>query len=255
MSDRLNLDGRKEGVIHDEKSRYRRRLIGEGLVIVASILLAFAIDAAWAQRQLRTEERVALGALEAEFSANLEQVDRIIDTYLSDRERVAALHHSTPAELRALSQREISEMMLATTNMWTFDPALGATDALVGAGRLGVLRDPSLRQALSSFSNLVADAAEDVPPLRSFIEDIWRLEAAHGGPWTDPETERSWAGPIEGFSFLPRATAGDLIQVREDRRYMSLVGRFHLNAAYYVGELQRLRDQIVTVLELIGHAP
>jgi hypothetical protein len=241
----------KENVIHGEKGSHQRRLIVEGLVIVASILLAFSIDAAWAQRQLRIEEREALAALEAEFSANLEQVDHIIETYLSDRARVATLRTATPAELRALSQSEVSAMMLATTNIWTFDPALGATDALVSAGRLGVLRDPLLRQALSSFTHLVADAAEDVPPLRSFIDEIWRMEAEHGGPWTDPATEVSWAGPIEDFPYLPRATADDLIRIREDARHMSLVARLHLNAAYYVGELERLRAQIVTVLDLV----
>jgi hypothetical protein len=97
----------------------------------------------------------------------------------------------------------------------------------------------------------VADAAEDVPPLRSFIDEIWRMEAEHGGPWTDPEVEVSWAGPIEGFSYLSRATAEDLIRVREDARLMSLVSRLHLNAAYYVGELQRLRGQILTVLDRV----
>jgi hypothetical protein len=230
-------------------------LIGEGLVIVASILLAFAIEAAWAQRELRGEEQEALAALETEFSASLEQIDQVIEIYLRDRERIATLRLSTAGELRDLPQKEVSEIMLATSNLWSFDPELGATDALVGAGRLGILRDPLLRQALSSFTNLVVDAAEDVPPLRSFAEEIWLLEAEHGGPWTDPETEVSWAGPIPGFSFLPRATAADLIRVREDARFMSLVAQLHLEAAYYVGDLQRLRGQIVVVLDLVGQEP
>ena len=241
-----------EGAISDEKIRYRRRLIGEGVVIVASILLAFAIDAAWAQRQVRSEEREALAALETEFSANLEQIDQVIDIYLRDRARVATLRQATPEELRTLSQREVSEIMLATSNIWSFDPVLGATDALISSGRLGVLRDPRLREALSTFTNLVADAAEDVPALRSFVEEIWRFEGQHGGPWSDPETEVSWAGPIEGFSFLPRATPDDLIRVREDPLLMSLVARLHLNAAYYVGDLQRLRSEIANVLDLVG---
>jgi hypothetical protein len=227
-------------------------LIGEGLVIVASILLAFSIEAAWAQRELRGEEEEALLALEAEFTASLEQIDQVIQIYERDRERIATLRLSTDGELRALSQREISEIMLATGNVWSFDPELGATNALMSSGRLGVLRDAELREALSNFTNLVVDAAEDVPPLKSFVEEVWRLEADLGGPWTDPETELSWDGPITGFSFLPRATADDLIRVREDSRFMSRVGRLHLNAAYYVGDLQRLRGQIVLVLDLLG---
>ena len=220
---------------------------------MASILLAFAIEAAWAQHQLREDEREALVELEADFAASLDQIDVVIDTYLKDRERIATLRLSTPAELKGLPQREVSEIMLATSNMWTFDPALGATDALVGSGRLGVLRDPLLREALASFTNLVADASEEVAPLQSMAEAVWRMEIDHGGPWTDPETEISWSGPILGFSFLPRATADDLIRVREDDRFMGLVSRLHLNAAYYVGDLERLRGQILVVLDLVGH--
>jgi len=230
-------------------------LLGEGVVIVASILLAFAIEAVWAQRQLRDEEREALIELEADFVASLDQIDIVIDTYLKDRERIAVLRMSTPAELRSLSQREISEIMLATSSLWTFDPALGGTDALVGSGRLGVLRDPLLREALASFTNLVADASEEVAPLQTMAQAVWQMEVEHGGPWTDPETEMSWAGPILGFSFLPRATADDLLRVREDDRFMGLVSRLHLNAAYYVGDLQRLRGQILVVLDLVGHEP
>jgi hypothetical protein len=101
----------------------------------------------------------------------------------------------------------------------------------------------------------VTDAAEDVPPMRSFVEHIWLREAELGGPWTDPETEVNWAGPVQGFSYLPLATADDLIRVREDSLFMSLVARLHLNAAYYVGDLERLRSQILLVLDLLEAEP
>ena len=221
-------------------------------MIVASILLAFAIDAGWDQSLERGEEREALAALEAEFASNLEQIDYIIDLLLRGRESVATLRQATPAELRALPQRSISEIMLATSNVWTFDPVLGSTDALIGAGRLGIIRDARLREALAAFANLVADANEEVPRLEAFAQDIWRAEAKHGGPWTDPETEVGWAGPIRGFEFLPKATSDDLLVVRSDMELMGLVSRLHLNTAYYVGELQRLRAQIELVLELVA---
>ena len=67
--------------IRDKKSSDRRRLLGEGVVIVASILLAFAIEAVWAQRQLRDEEREALIELEADFVASLDQIDIVGDDW------------------------------------------------------------------------------------------------------------------------------------------------------------------------------
>ena len=54
-----------------ERGRPRAsRLLLEGFVIVASILLAFAIDAAWDERQERAQERRLLEALEGEFAAH-----------------------------------------------------------------------------------------------------------------------------------------------------------------------------------------
>ena len=47
-----------------------RRLFAEGAVIVASILLAFAIDAWWDGRQQRAAEREALAGLTVDFEAN-----------------------------------------------------------------------------------------------------------------------------------------------------------------------------------------
>jgi len=45
-----------------------RRLIVEGVVIVLSILLAFAIDAWWSERQERIEEAEILLGLKQEFT-------------------------------------------------------------------------------------------------------------------------------------------------------------------------------------------
>jgi len=73
----------------------------------------------------------------------------------------------TEAEVRALPQVTISEIMLATCNPWTFDPVLGTLDALIGSGKLGVLRHAPLRESLTTFENRVAVAAGDVVFLRN----------------------------------------------------------------------------------------
>jgi hypothetical protein len=73
----------------------------------------------------------------------------------------------TEAEVRALPQVTISEIMLATCNPWTFDPVLGTLDALIGSGKLGVLRHAPLPESLTTFGNPVADAAGDVEFLNS----------------------------------------------------------------------------------------
>ena len=145
-------------------------------------------------------------------------------------------------------------MMLATGNPWTFEPVLGTTDALVAAGRLGIVQDARLREALTSFKNVVSDSDEDADYVRSFAVDIWKAQIPHGGPWTDPETEIGHTGAIHLPDFIPRATAADLLNVRSDRTLIGLVALFHLMAGYYLEELRRIRDHVSTILDLLGES-
>jgi len=48
----------------------RRRILAEGVVIVVSILLAFAIDAWWDETRERGREKTVLAGLRSEFEAN-----------------------------------------------------------------------------------------------------------------------------------------------------------------------------------------
>ena len=52
-------------------------------------------------------------------------------------------------------------------------------------------------------------------------------------------------------NFIKRASADDLLRVREDLRFMGLVARQYIDAGYYVQEVERLREQNSLVLRLI----
>jgi hypothetical protein len=51
------------------------RISAEGAAIVVSILLAFAIEAWWAERLERSDEELQLERLRVEFSTNIERID------------------------------------------------------------------------------------------------------------------------------------------------------------------------------------
>ena len=59
------------------------RLLGEGGAIVASILLAFAIDAWWDEREIRIEEQQVLHSLHDEFLL----IRKVVTGHLSDHLR------------------------------------------------------------------------------------------------------------------------------------------------------------------------
>lgn len=74
------------------------RLLADSTAIVMSILLAFAIDAWWADRQDRVEETRILEALEAEFEDNARKLpDRLFNHQRSADSATALLEAFRPA--------------------------------------------------------------------------------------------------------------------------------------------------------------
>lgn len=233
-------------------SEQLRRWAIEGAVIVVSILLAFGIDAMWAEHQLRLEEQEALAALRADFNANLDSIDMIIEAHLRFRGTISTFMRMSPDEVRALSQVSVSEIMLAMANPWTFDAVTGTTDALLSSGKLGILRDQELRQSIIAFLGLLSDIEEDANYVIQGAIDFWRFEYRYGGPWTDPATELGYHGPVSGLDFIPAASAEDLLNVRADPELIGSSKRFHINVAYYLTELNHVREDILLILELLG---
>ncbi len=96
------------------------------------------------------------------------------------------------------------------------------------------------------------DIQEDAHYVIQGAIDFWRLEYRYGGPWTDPVTELGYHGPVAGLDFVPVATAEDLLSIREDPELIGSSNRFHINVAYYITELNHIREKITRILELLG---
>ena len=229
-----------------------KRFLTEGGVIVASILFAFAIDAWWDERRERAEESEILDSLEIEYKANLDLVTRVAEGHVSFRTAIEDMMARSDDEVRALPQRDLSFFVLSMCQPWTFDGVLGTTDALIGAGKLDVLSHPPLRSALTTFLNMINDAAEDANFLMEDAQSVWLAEVDVGGPWSDPETETgSKDFAVSVPAYIPPPTAEDVIRIRQDKTLMGRVARCHLNTGYYLNELEVLRDRALTVLEQI----
>ena len=138
------------------------RLAAEGFVVVASILIAFALDAWWAERQLEQEIAEDLAIVEYEMAENIRLAQLTIDIM----EQVVAASNIIIAALEAQPDSAIVEVP-DNTVFWgffsnpTFDPSLGGTDAWIAAGRLAGIDSPQLRQRLASVRGKVADVREE----------------------------------------------------------------------------------------------
>jgi hypothetical protein len=117
---------------------------------VASILLAFAIDAAWEERRERQEEGRILASLRAEFLVNQERVAQALDFHHGLRSNAYALMEASNAGLAPLPADSVDEMIAGVT--WygaLFRPETSVVDAVVLGGQLHLIGDEELRPLLT----------------------------------------------------------------------------------------------------------
>jgi len=147
------------------------RISAESLAIVASILLAFAIDALWNNYQLQQEEQEILKGLRDEFSRHVEaiQVARRRVTRNADAIDFLLSHQGESPE----TINEIAEVERAVFYASFSSPGLelqgGVRDALLDSGRLEIIGDTQLRRLLAEWAKVVERSESQAVATREFV--------------------------------------------------------------------------------------
>lgn len=222
------------------------RLI-EALTIVVSILLAFGIDAAWDWRQARGEEQEALAGLYREALANRRQVDQALAIHGARAASYEWFQSSSAQEIRSLSVDSAAHVYRNLYAPQSFDASRGSVDALIGAGKLNLIRDGRLREAIATFLNVIEDLEEERESMRTAALDVLRGTAMHGGPW-NPRSDGGYE------SVLPPITAGELASLRDDAQMMGLIRLSYHWSSRYSGELAGVSVVIEEILALTQEA-
>jgi len=135
----------------------------ESVLIVVSILLAFAIERWWSDRQDSIEEQTLLRQLKIEFEDN---ASRLAEIRL-DHEKVRS------AGLRLLSvmgpEATVDELgidaiqadLRMLMSLRTYDPGTGALSAVIQSSKLDLISSDDLRTSLSAWPANYQDLAED----------------------------------------------------------------------------------------------
>jgi len=151
-----------------------RRLAIEGVVIVSSILLAFAIDAGWDERNERSRERGVLESLEAEFEENLLAIQRVADIHARDEaaaESLAGFLNEAQPRPGAEIERLLSLVYLGSV---TLNVSSGALDSDLSGGRPEVIENRRLRTLLHSWSGLLAESAEEERRATRQVDEVFK---------------------------------------------------------------------------------
>ncbi len=136
------------------------RLVAQGVSIVASILLAFAIDAWWQGRLEDKAVREILVSLQEEFTVHR-------TTLLQDKALWATHEESVSRLLRLFKSGEnpgpavMDTLILALTWMHTWDPGSGAHKALIASGSLELIENIDLRNNLLEWQSRVDEVRDN----------------------------------------------------------------------------------------------
>lgn len=219
------------------------RVAIEGVVIVASILLAFGVDAWWDGVQQRSEEQQILSALHQDFVGNLDLLDQVIETH-SVSSGIFQAFYTSGEPIDTSSQDRMEAVLTALYGSRTFDPFQGTLAATISSGKLDLIRDPSLRAALAAWGRATSDLVENATQVRSSAERVRESLEGYGGPFRGPGPPReSVLGSIDGST---------LAQIREDERVAGRARTKQFALEIYLAELLQLRsmaEQVVTLID------
>jgi hypothetical protein len=224
------------------------RIAAEGAVVVASILLAFAIDALWTERLERKVEREELSRLYAEFERNR---DRILSFgNYQQRSTAASLRldelmeqaYAGGSEAIALPDTELAELVQAPT----YEAEVPVFDGLIRSGRIEIVKNRRIIDALAEWERLIRNASEHELRARRFVDDqllpalIVRADLRH-----------VLLNQYYRVEIVPLDPDGTTI-VRVDAEIMGLVAQRYFHTALAVKMLEQARDAADRVLAAIS---
>ena len=229
-----------------------KRTTVEAAAIVASILLAFAIDAWWDDRQLRIEEVEILHGLKQEFQQNrdvlVESVEFHSNMLLATKELMDACRRGSWESDTFTIDQALFYLRVPPTH----DFGGGVLAALISAGRLELIANNDLRFKLAGWSVIFDEVRDDEIWNSEFVADRvvpyylrWHVPVSRGSgevfgaKW--PLPSRSIADDPDG---LTRLLSDPEFEVLLELRYDHL---YHTKGEYETA-LQAMKD----ILDQIG---
>jgi len=149
------------------------RIIAEGLAIVASILLAFGIDAWWQDRQTRFEEQQILQGLTEEFVT----IHKVLTDHMSQHlGRVQSLEkllfeieNGPSDDAGPIVELALLEMVSPTTS----DLGNGTLEALLSSGRVEILMNKTLRARLAAWNGVIGEVWDDQADGAKMVYEVY----------------------------------------------------------------------------------
>ena len=125
--------------------------MAQSAIIVASILLAFAVDAWWAARKDVDKERSHLVALQRDFAIAHDRITSSLEVANQGQNDSLDLFHAIREGRTGALGRKVYFMMNSSLFYEVFSSPRGAYDTIVSAGEVELLQSAPLKLALADF--------------------------------------------------------------------------------------------------------
>ena len=145
------------------------RVLIEGVVIIASILLAFGIDAWWEGRDEARREQRHLAALFAEFEQNAALLQEAREYYEARYMDALRLLEAVDGSVLEADDPKLESALGGLLASRSFHLESGAHDALLNSGELDLIRDERLRNRLAAWPSYVVEWAEEQEAVFTYV--------------------------------------------------------------------------------------
>ena len=142
-------------------SRSVKSYFYEGLVIVASILVAFALDASWdnyqeskVEQKILRELKEELESAKARIEFSITELEGVIE---ASSEFVDSLGNDTPI----LSSSAAQDLVNRILQINTLEVPTSVVDSIVASGQVRLISNNELREALAEWPALISDVREN----------------------------------------------------------------------------------------------
>jgi hypothetical protein len=150
-----------------------KRIAIEAPVIVISILLAFAIDAGWEERDERQAETILLERLQADYA----EIQSTLALVLADHREAseACVYLMKMAAGEALPATDEVDRMVAVVFLAsrTFNPGSGAVASFRSADGARLIQNKLLADKLLAWPGLVEELQEEEANLQKGVAERW----------------------------------------------------------------------------------
>jgi hypothetical protein len=143
-----------------KKSSWFLRILGEFVVIVVGVVVAFQFENWRIATTERNREQEHLVALQLDFSENVSRFARVIEQQQEVVDRSVALLSIMERRTR-VSSDSISLLISSAMSWFRVEPMTGAYDALVGAADVDLISNPNLRRRLAVITTSFKAGLED----------------------------------------------------------------------------------------------